>query len=100
LRELDRQAIALLVRKSTRLGLRRGETAVPIVGPVRTVIPIIFERDERARSGALFERRQSLVAHWMDDTRATVFVSRPAVISSIRSVGHGPKRHGRIDATA
>jgi hypothetical protein len=53
-----------------------------IIGPVRAVIPIILERDEWARSGALFERRQSLVAHWMDDTRATVSVSRFAAISA------------------
>jgi len=48
-----------------------------VVGPVRAVIPIIFKGDERAGYGALFERRQSLVAHWMDDTRAAAFVSRP-----------------------
>ena len=86
LREPGRQAIALLVRKRSRLGLRRGETAMSIVGPIRAVIPIILERDEWARSGALFERRQSLVAHWMDDTRATVSVSRSAAISAERFV--------------
>ena len=67
-RERTRQAVRLLVRRSTRCRQRFGVAAVTMIGTRRTRFPIVLERDKRTGRSAVHAGEPSL-GHRSDDTR-------------------------------
>ena len=56
--------------EGARLGFRRSETAVSIVGRVGAMVTIVLECDERTGARATVKRVGRLLNHDADDTRA------------------------------